>query len=86
MDKAGNKAARSEIAQIKVIAPNMALRVLDRAIQIHGAAGLSQDFPLAAIYAGMRALRLGDGPDEVHLNAIAKIEMEQPWLSDSSPD
>ncbi len=77
MDKAGNKAARSEIAQIKVVAPNMAMRVLDRAIQIHGAAGLSQDLPLAAFYAGMRALRMGDGPDEVHLNAIAKMEFEK---------
>ncbi len=86
MDKAGNKVARSEIAQIKVVAPNMAMRVLDRAIQIHGAAGLSQDFPLAAIYAGMRALRLGDGPDEVHLNVIAKIQMEQPWLSGNPDD
>ncbi|MFQ5457940.1 MAG: acyl-CoA dehydrogenase family protein [Myxococcota bacterium] len=77
MDKAGNKAARSEIAQIKVVAPNMAMRVLDRAIQVHGAAGLSQDFPLAGLYAGMRALRMGDGPDEVHLNAIAKIEFDR---------
>jgi len=77
MDKVGNKAARSEIAQIKVVAPNMAMHVLDRAIQIHGAAGLSQDLPLAAFYAGMRALRMGDGPDEVHLNAIAKIEFDR---------
>jgi len=77
MDKVGNKAAQSEIAQIKVAAPNMAMRVLDRAIQIHGAAGLSQDLPLAAFYAGMRALRMGDGPDEVHLNAIAKLEFEK---------
>ena len=75
MDTVGNKAARSEIAQIKVAAPNMALRVLDRAIQVHGAAGLSQDFPLAAIFAGMRALRMGDGPDEVHREAIAKHEL-----------
>lgn len=77
MDKVGNKAARSEIAQIKVVAPNMAMHVLDRAIQVHGAAGLSQDLPLAAFYAGMRALRMGDGPDEVHLNAIAKIEFDR---------
>ena len=77
MDKVGNKSARSEIAQIKVVAPNMAMHVLDRAIQVHGAAGLSQDLPLAAFYAGMRALRMGDGPDEVHLNAIAKIEFDR---------
>jgi acyl-CoA dehydrogenase len=75
MDKVGNKAARSEIAAIKVVAPNMGMRVLDRAIQVHGAAGFSQDFPLASAYAGMRALRIGDGPDEVHLNSIAKIEL-----------
>jgi acyl-CoA dehydrogenase len=77
MDTVGNKAARSEIAQIKVAAPNMGLRVLDRAIQIHGAAGLSQDFPLAATFAGMRALRMGDGPDEVHREAIAKLEIRK---------
>jgi acyl-CoA dehydrogenase len=77
MDTVGNKAARSEIAQIKVIAPNMALRVLDRAIQVHGAAGLSQDLPLAGIFAGMRALRMGDGPDEVHREAIAKLEIQK---------
>jgi acyl-CoA dehydrogenase len=75
MDTVGNKAARSAIAQIKVAAPSMAMNVIDRAIQIHGAAGVSQDLPLAAFYAAMRALRLGDGPDEVHLNAIAKMEM-----------
>jgi len=75
MDTVGNKAARSEIAQIKVAAPSMAMNVIDRAIQVHGAAGVSQDFPLATFYAAMRALRLGDGPDEVHLNAIAKMEM-----------
>ena len=75
MDTVGNKAARSEIAQIKVAAPNMAMNVIDRAIQVHGAAGVSQDFPLATFYAAMRALRLGDGPDEVHRNGIAKMEM-----------
>jgi acyl-CoA dehydrogenase len=77
MDTAGNKAARSEIAQIKVVAPNMGLRVIDRAIQVFGAAGLSQDFPLAGMFAGMRALRLGDGPDEVHREAIAKLELKK---------
>jgi acyl-CoA dehydrogenase len=77
MDTVGNKEARSEIAQIKVAAPNMGLRVLDRAIQVHGAAGLSQDFPLAGTFAGMRALRMGDGPDEVHREAIAKLEIRK---------
>jgi len=75
MDTAGNKAARAEIAMIKVIAPNVALRVLDRAIQAHGGAGVSQDFPLAAAWANSRTLRLADGPDEVHLEAIAKYEL-----------
>jgi acyl-CoA dehydrogenase len=77
MDTIGNKGARSEIAQIKVVAPNMALRVIDRAIQVHGAAGLSQDLPLAHLFAGMRALRMGDGPDEVHRETIAKIELKK---------
>ena len=77
MDTVGNKVAQSEIAQIKVVAPNMALRVIDRAIQVHGAAGLSQDFPLAGVFAGMRALRMGDGPDEVHREAIAKLEIRK---------
>lgn len=75
MDVAGNKVAASEIAQIKVAAPNMALRVIDRAIQLHGAAGVSQDFPLARMYAAMRTLRLADGPDEVHRRAVARHEM-----------
>jgi acyl-CoA dehydrogenase len=75
MDTVGNKAARSEIAQIKVVAPRMALRVLDRAIQAHGAAGVSDDFPLAKAWAHARTLRLADGPDEVHLEAIAKLEL-----------
>jgi acyl-CoA dehydrogenase len=75
MDTVGNKAARSEIAQIKVVAPRMALRVLDRAIQAHGAAGVSDDFPLAYAWTHARTLRLADGPDEVHLEAIAKAEL-----------
>jgi acyl-CoA dehydrogenase len=75
MDKLGNKAARSEIAMIKVVAPNVALRVLDRAIQAHGGAGVSQDTFLASAWAGVRSLRLADGPDEVHIESIAKWEL-----------
>jgi alkylation response protein AidB-like acyl-CoA dehydrogenase len=74
MDKAGNKTARQEIAMIKVAAPRTALRVLDHAIQAHGAGGLSDDFGLAEVYAGMRALRIADGPDEVNLRTIARME------------
>ncbi len=77
MDTVGNKAARAEIAMIKVIAPNVALRVLDRAIQAHGAAGVCQDTFLAAAWANSRTLRLADGPDEVHREAIAKLELER---------
>src|SRR6202040_3481661 len=71
MDTVGNKAARAEIAMIKVVAPAMALRVIDRAIQAHGATGVSADFGLAAGWAHARTLRLADGPDEVHREAIA---------------
>ncbi len=74
MDKAGNKAAKAEIAMIKVKAPRMALRIIDDAIQAHGGAGVSQDTPLAASWAGIRTLRLADGPDEVHNRSIALIE------------
>jgi acyl-CoA dehydrogenase len=74
MDKAGNKAAKLEIAMIKVQAPNMALRIIDDAIQAHGGAGVSQDFNLAASWAGIRTLRLADGPDEVHNRSIALME------------
>jgi acyl-CoA dehydrogenase len=77
MDTAGNKAARAEIAMIKVLAPNVAERVIDWAIQAHGGAGMSDDFPLARMYAWNRALRLADGPDEVHRNAIAKLELSK---------
>ena len=77
MDTVGNKAARAEIAMIKVVAPNMALRVLDRAIQAHGAAGVSQDTFLAHAWASSRTLRLADGPDEVHLETIAKLELKK---------
>src|SRR6201987_4597097 len=75
MDTVGNKAARAEIAMIKIVAPNVALRVLDRAIQAHGAAGVSQDTFLAASWAMSRTLRLADGPDEVHVESIAKWEL-----------
>jgi acyl-CoA dehydrogenase len=75
MDTVGNKKAQSEIAMIKVLAPTVAQQVLDWAIQAHGAAGVSDDFPLAYQWAGNRTLRLADGPDEVHRNAIAKLEL-----------
>ena len=74
MDKAGNKAAAAEIAMIKVKAPRMALQIIDDAIQAHGGAGVSQDFSLASSWAGIRTLRLADGPDEVHNRSIARIE------------
>jgi acyl-CoA dehydrogenase len=77
MDTAGNKAARAEIAMIKVVAPNTALRVLDRAIQAHGGAGVSQDTFLAEAWALVRTLRLADGPDEVHIESIAKLELRK---------
>ena len=75
MDVAGNKAAKAEIAMIKVVAPNMACQVIDWAMQVHGGAGMCQDFPLAYFYSAARTLRFADGPDEVHRNAIAKIEL-----------
>jgi acyl-CoA dehydrogenase len=75
MDTVGNKAARGEIAMIKVVVPRAALRVIDRAIQAHGAAGVSDDFPLASAWAHTRTIRLADGPDEVHRDAIAKLEL-----------
>jgi acyl-CoA dehydrogenase len=77
MDTVGNKAARGEIAMIKVLAPNVACKVLDWAIQAHGGGGLSDDFPLAYLYAHSRTLRFADGPDEVHRNAIAKLELSK---------
>jgi acyl-CoA dehydrogenase len=75
MDTVGNKAARSQIAQIKVVAPNMALRVIDRAMQVHGGMGVSQDTFLARAYSGQRTLRFADGPDEVHTDMIGKLEL-----------
>jgi acyl-CoA dehydrogenase len=77
MDEVGNKAARAEIAMIKVVAPNVALKVVDRAIQMCGAAGISQDFHLAMAYAHTRTLRLADGPDEVHRETVAKMELRK---------
>jgi acyl-CoA dehydrogenase len=77
MDTVGNKAARAEIAMIKIVAPNMALRVIDRAIQAHGAAGVCDDFGLAKAWANSRGLRLADGPDEVHREAVAKLELKR---------
>jgi acyl-CoA dehydrogenase len=77
MDTVGNKAAKIEIAMIKVVAPNVALKVIDRAIQAFGAAGVSEDVPLAAHWASARTLRLADGPDEVHKAQIAKLELRK---------
>jgi len=84
MDKSGNKEARAEIAMIKVVAPNICLRVLDRAIQAHGGAGVSQDTFLAGAWANVRTLRLADGPDEVHTEAIAKLELRK-WSAPIKP-
>jgi acyl-CoA dehydrogenase len=77
MDTVGVKGAMSEISQIKVVAPNIAQAIVDQAIQIHGAAGVSADFPLAQLWGYVRALRLVDGPDEVHRALIAKLELEK---------
>ncbi len=76
MDTVGNRVARQEIAAIKVIVPQIALKVIDRAIQVHGGGGVSQDFPLARMYAHIRTLRLADGPDQVHLRTIARAELQ----------
>jgi acyl-CoA dehydrogenase len=75
MDTVGAKGAAIEISAIKVVAPNMALKVIDRAIQVHGGAGVSEDFGLAHAWAHSRILRLADGPDEVHRRAIARLEL-----------
>ena len=75
MDTVGNKIARKEISMIKVVAPNMATKIIDRAIQVHGGGGVSSDFPLSYAYGHARTLRLADGPDEVHRMSVAKLEM-----------
>jgi len=80
MDVAGNREARAHISMIKVAAPNVALRVIDRAIQIHGAAGISQDFPLAMMWTAQRTLRFADGPDEVHRRVVGRIELRKHGL------
>jgi acyl-CoA dehydrogenase len=77
MDTVGNKAARQEIAAIKVIAPRIALEIVDKAIQVHGGEGVTNDTPLAGMYAGLRTLRFADGPDEVHLMTIARAELRK---------
>jgi len=84
MDKAGNKAAQLEIAMIKVQAPNMALKIIDDAVQAHGGGGVSGDFHLAHDWASMRTLRFADGPDEVHNRAIARNEFGKwgDWKAD----
>ncbi len=84
MDTVGNKHARMEIAAIKIAAPEMALRIIDRAIQVHGGAGVSQDTPLASMYAHLRTLRLADGPDEVHKRTIAQAELRKWEPKDAS--
>lgn len=86
MDTVGNKVAKAEIAMIKVVAPNMACQVIDWAIQAHGGGGVSDDFPLAYAYANQRTLRLADGPDEVHRNAIAKLELARHSLHPKEVD
>ena len=84
MDTVGNKVARAEIAMIKVVAPNMACTIIDWAIQAHGGAGVTEDFPLASAYAGIRSLRLADGPDEVHRGTIARLELARHALKTES--
>jgi acyl-CoA dehydrogenase len=75
IDNVGARGARTEVAAIKVIAPRMACGVIDRSIQVHGGGGVSEDFPLAEMYAHARTLRLADGPDEVHIRSVARQEL-----------
>jgi len=75
IDTVGAKTARSEVAAIKAVVPRMACDVVDRAIQVHGGMGVCDDVPLAAMYAGLRTLRIADGPDEVHLRSVARVEL-----------
>jgi len=77
LDEVGTKGARSEISQIKVAVPNIALEIIDQAIQMHGGAGVSDDVPLAELFATIRTLRIADGPDEVHRALIAKLELKK---------
>jgi len=77
MDTVGNKVAKAEIAMIKIVAPNMALQVIDWAMQVYGGAGVSGDTPLAMMWAHQRTLRFADGPDEVHRNSLAKLELSR---------
>jgi hypothetical protein len=77
LDEVGAKGARSEISQIKVAVPNVALQIIDQAIQMHGAAGVSGDLPLADLFATIRTLRIADGPDEVHRALIARLELRK---------
>ena len=85
MDTVGNKAAQAEIAMIKIVAPNMALKIIDWAVQVFGAAGVSQDTPLAMMWAHQRTLRLADGPDEVHRNSLAKLELARHMAPNTAP-
>ncbi len=84
IDRYGTKSARTEIAAIKVVAPRVALDVVDKAIQVHGGAGVSDDTPLAAMWAGLRTLRIADGPDEVHIRSVARTELK-PYLNRQNP-
>jgi acyl-CoA dehydrogenase len=77
MDTVGNKGAHTEIQAIKIATPKTVEWILDKAIQVHGAGGLSEDFPLASLFAGVRTLRFADGPDEVHKNALARNELKR---------
>jgi acyl-CoA dehydrogenase len=84
LDAQGVRAAASLISQIKVIAPRVALEVIDQAVQLHGGAGVSQDFPLARMWANVRTLRLADGPDAVHRRVVAKAELRR-YVNESAP-